>query len=295
MSKAIAKKQKKENEKKYALLEPVFKLKIVGNTRALCTHIGSLDKSEQLSDELIERPNGDIIFPKISRYEIVGKSCLCRIPGSYLLENVKLPVAYVGVMYISQLVTGSLLNYYIYFTMDDETKKSLLLPKQYVNKQMIGKYILQLVDNEGFKKYYLNKKKSDIENELLEKIADDFDIASEQDQGNMLEKISIAVDEKLATFSELFDPVEITGSVNRSKLLLKIEHKLKDSTHQELMNIAIQFTEDERRQRMGEGATFKPPKKVINLKDFKDDPSKLEEYINNMSSDSEPESDDSSN
>ena len=89
-------------------------------------------------------------------YQITMRACACNISGSYLISNTKLPVYYATLLYEKQFVSGQLFTLFVYFTLDTETKKVLLHPKNYVNKSMGGKFTLELVSDESFLTFLSN-------------------------------------------------------------------------------------------------------------------------------------------
>lgn len=296
MSKARAKAEREEQKRQYESYEPVFKLQAVGDTSVMCKYIGNIENKDKLTDEQItmDTPTGGLKLPDCGKYEIFGSAYACNVPGSYMLKNRKIPVFYVNLIYASQLVTGSLFRYFLYFTIDNDTAKSLILPKHYVNRRMTGKFSLELVENEGFTTYTVNKKRPQLEEEVMEQFVEEFDkCATENDNITLIQKIKSETEKKLDKYRKLFDPVEITGSFTRRKLILKMCDFFSKADFKEMIELCLEFTEDARRERMGSNLMKAPPKKVLNLKDFENDPSKIDEYVNNMCSDSSDESDES--
>jgi hypothetical protein len=280
MSKSKAKAEKKAYKEKMALHEPVFKLQIMGQDRVMCKYIDIIESRDKLYDEPIELPsqNGVLSFPDQGKYQIIGKACACNIPGGFLLKNKKIPVYYLSLFYASQLVTGSMFNYFLYFTIDEETSKKLILPKDYVNRTMSGKFSLELMDAEGFLSYFIKNKKPIIEKEVVEK----FESATD-------EEINTEIEKRLDVYRNMFKPITIEGLLTRKKIFGKMEEFFKSVLFDEMIKSCLEFTQHQRIEKMGGKTPMTLPKRVLKLKDCLDDPEKINEYVNNLPSDSDSE------
>ena len=275
--------------------EPVFKLKVMGEDRVLCKYIGTIESREKLCDESLELPypGGVIKFPNYENYEIIGRACSCNIPGGYLLKNKKIPVIYTSMIYASQFVTGCLFNFFLYFTIDQQTSSKLLLPKNYVNRSMSGKFTLELMDAEGFLAYFIKKKKPIIENNVIESFLDKIEqITNDEERDKINNEIHNQVVFQLDKYRLMFEPIPIEGTFSTKKIFTKIENFYRSDDFKELIDSCMEFTQKQRSEKMG-GNTLKIPKRVLNLKDCLDDPNKINEYVNNLPSDNESEPDDS--
>jgi hypothetical protein len=297
MAKARA---KEEFKKKMSETEPVFRFKVERLGVVKCKQIGYVENKDKLCDETIEleTPTGGVEIDGHGKYEIIGRACICNVPGSYLLKNKKYPLYYVNLLYATQLVSGYLFNYFVYFQVDEETSKKLLLPRNYIGRELRGIMTLELVADDGFVTFAIKKKRPQIEKEIMEKYMEEFDNMSNEDKCNLEVKINLEVEQKLDFYRNYFEPVTLTeesnGYYSRKKLLNKIVDIYKSENFQELIDLCLQFREHERRDKMGSDKPFKLPKKVINLKEFKDDPNKIDDYINNLSSDSSDSEEDNS-
>lgn len=296
MSKSKAKVEKKEMQKNIANLEPVFRFQVIGEDRVMCKYVNTIESRDKLFDDPIEleEPGGVFSFPDQGNYQIVGRACTCNIPGGFLLKNKKMPVYYLSLLYASQLVTGSMFNYFLYFTIDDETSEKLLLPKNYINKLMSGKFTLELMDAEGFLTFFIKNKRPEIEDQIIESYLEKFDLASSDEEKEAIStEIKLEVEARLDKFRELFEPITVTGTFTRIKILKRMQEFFAKPDFDELIKSCLQFTQKERFEKMGGGKQMTLPKRVLNLKDCLDDPEKIDEYVNNMpdsESDSESES-----
>src|SRR5690606_19995701 len=101
-----------------------------------------------------------------------GKYCACNIPGDFLIKNSRIPVYYLSIIYNRQFITGNLFNIFLYFTIDEETKKRLDKPNKYYKALMNGKFSLQFVPvDENF----LDKIKIFVERDVLTKYQTEID------------------------------------------------------------------------------------------------------------------------
>lgn len=291
MSKAKA---KQEFKRKMKQAEPVFRLKLETTSSCICKYIGSIEKREELCDESIEldTKTGYLQLPNIGKYEIVGKAYSCNLPGAYMLkEEKKYPLLYFNLLYVTQLVTGSLFSTYVYITLDEETSKSLLLPKHYVNKTMRGTFTVELTTDDGFLTFAVNKRKPIIEKEVMLKYAEKLNELTEEEQDNLETMINSEIEKELDKLRNWFEPIplftEKFSATSKKKILKKIEDMYSSKEFSEMIDLCLQFKDYERMQKMGSDRPFKLPKKVVNLKDFENNLDKIDEYIDNLTSESD--------
>lgn len=272
---------------------PVFRLKPRSDGNALCQYIGTIDKTEQLTDETIEfaftgsannSVNNDKIINKYTfsvmqhgSYEVSARSCVCNISGSYLIKNTKLPIYYVTLLYEKQFVSGQLFTLFVYFTIDDETQKKLVSPKHYVNRMMSGKYTMELVSDESFLSFMVDRKRKEF---------------AEQEPTLTNEHI----EEKLNEYRKFFEPEEILFPT-RSLLMNKFASLAENKLFKEMVIAGLDQREIDRKKKSAPDQSFKPPKNIIDLKNLKNDPDmekKIDDIVNNLSdlSDESDESDD---
>lgn len=284
-------KQKKEDIKSLASHEPVFRLKIMGEDRVLCKYIGTVESRDKLYDEPIELPHqgGVIKFPNEGNYEILGRACACNIPGGHLLKNKKIPIYYISMIYASQFVTGALFNYFLYFTIDQQTSAKLLLPKNYVNRSMSGKFTLELMDSEGFLSFFLKKKRSSIEDDIIESFLEKIELASDDEKIKINSEIQTEVEKKLDKYRQMFEPIQMEGTLNNKKIFTQMENFYRSDDFKELISSCLEFTQIQRLEKMGGNTLKKVPKRVLKLKECLDDPNKINEYVNNLPSDNDSE------
>ena len=74
------------------------------------------------------------------------------------------------------------------------------------------------------------------------------------------------------------------------KILENIEREFRLDIYKDLMNVSLQMRQDERIKEKCPDQKYEKPKRIIDLKLFKEHPEKLTEFIDNLS-DYENESD----
>lgn len=281
---------KNEKNKRCESLYPVFKLKILSKERAICKYIGNGDASKKLLDEPLEiiKDQHTIELGTYGRYTILLKGCNCNITGSYLLKNKKLPLFYVTMLYCSQLVAGYLYTIFVYFTMNEQTSQELKVPRDYVNKYMSGTYTMELLSDEGFLSYIIEKKRSDVENLVMEKYFDEFNEASDNKKMELMNNINLEVEKELDVYRNMFEPVVINEIPKKSALIEKIKSIYSSEKFTDLIKIGLLHREEERQEKYGKKEEdFKIPEKSLKLTDFRNNLGKIDEYIDNLQSDSD--------
>lgn len=294
MSKSRAKAEKKEYKQKMASYEPVFRLKVLGEDRVMCKYICNVESRDNLYDEPIDlsTQGGVFTFPDQGKYQIIGRACECNIPGGHLLKNKKIPVYYLSLIYASQLVTGSMFNYFLHFTIDEETSKQLVVPKNYLNRTMSGKFSLEIMDAEGFLTHFIKHKRPVIEDEVIETFVEKFELANTEEEKDALgSEIKIEVEKRLDKYRQIFEPVQLDGRFTRTKIFARMESVFKSEVFDELIKSCLEFTQLQRIEKMGGSKPMTLPKRVLNLKDCLNDPEKINEYVNNLPSDDDSDSD----
>lgn len=295
MSKAKAKQEFKQKMKES---EPVFRLKLLSNDSAKCKYIGTIENREKLCDEPMDINDGSdkLVFKDVGKYNISARALICNIPGTFMLSKKKYPLFYITFNYTNQLVGGCLFNLYLYITLTKECADSLILPRNYVNKIMKGKFTVELVADEGFLTFATNKMRPEYEQRVQLKYAEKFNELTEEEKENLDMTINRETDILLDNLREKFEPRPFTGSyISKGKVVKQMISVIGDEMFDDLIKLCLEFREYERQQRMGSDRPIKLPKRVINLQEFKDNPEKIDEYVNNLPSDSDSSSDSEDN
>jgi hypothetical protein len=270
---------------------PVFRLKPMSDERVTCKYIGYVENADKLTDQPIEfdevnKATGSktiIGLGKCGDYLVYGKASICNISGGYLIKNKKLPVYYMIVLYNKKFVSGGLFSIFLYFTIDDTTMDTLTEPNKYVNRVLTGKYTMELVTDEGFLGELIEKRTPLIEQELMEKYVDEF-TDNESDNDRLMEKIRNEVNEKLDQYRKLFEPIEIK-TTNLKSIIKKMRELIISDIYKDLIVEGLRCREEERKDKNCPDMDYKPPdtKKVINLKELKANPEKIDDIINRLS------------
>jgi len=271
-------------------LVPLFRLKPMGSDCAVCKYLGNVKMEEKIYDEPLEvneigNGNGEgkniIANGAFGSYEIVAKACMCNIVGNYLLKNTKLPIYYVTVLYDKKFVSGYLFTLFLYFTMSDETKKELNHPRKYLNKSMRGKFTLELVSDDDFLSKLVKDKTVDIEKEIMEKYIEKFDGATDEEKANIMVQIGEDVTKKLDEYRDMFNPVEITD-LRKKSIIQKMRDICGGDNMGKLIRYGLEMREQERIDQSCPDQDYKRPKRVINLKELRDNPDTIDQRIDDL-------------
>jgi hypothetical protein len=271
----------------------------MSDSRAECKCIGYIDNIEKMQDQTIEFDETDktsgskclIGLHKYGDYLTYAKACICNVSAGHLLKNRKLPVYYMVVLYSKQFVSGGLFTLFLYFTIDDDTMKVLTGPNKYVNRVLTGKYTLELVSDDGFLGQLIEKRKPIIENMLMEKYVEEFDLlTTDDDKEKLMDKIMVETNNKLDEYRQLFEVTEMNVSYLKA-VVKKMKSIVQSEIFKDLIIEGLNIREEERKQKNCPDLDFKPPKtkNIINLKELKEHPEKIDDIINRLS---EPDSDD---
>lgn len=298
MSKAKA---REEYKKKMRESEPVFRLRFINNNSAKCRYLGTIENREKLSDEPMKLEDDilDLVSREMGKYSISVRALSCNIPGTFMLKHKKYPLFYMTFNYTNQLVGGVLFNLYLYINLSKECADSLKLPKNYVDKIMTGNYTIELVPDEGFLTFAVNKIRPKYEMQVQTKYAEIFETLTDEEKDKLDQTINIETEQLLDKLRNKFEPIQLIDQTNpensyitKSKIIKHMVKVINDEMFDTLVQLCLEFREYERQQKMGFDRPIKLPKKVIKLEDFKDNPEAIEEYVNNLNSDSESDNSD---
>lgn len=281
--------KKEEMKKLMNQFVPLFKLKPIGSDSAICKYLGNVKIEEKIYDEPFEigagNENGEgkniVANGVFGSYEITAKACICNIVGNYLLKNTKFPIYYVTILYDKKFVSGYLFTLFVYFTMNDETKKELDHPKKYLNKSMKGKFTFELVGDDDFLSKLVKNKTADIEKEVMEKYIGKFDEATDEEKTNMMSQISEDVTKKLDEYRDMFNPIEIVD-LRKKTIIQKMKDICGSDNMAKLIKYGLEMREQERRDQSCPDQDYKPPKRVINLKELHDNPDTIDQRIDEL-------------
>jgi hypothetical protein len=284
----------KYTENNLANMMPIFHLKPMSSTRTKCILTMYVNNTEKISDEQLKIETSDEIKEKIgddtlllgivNNYVIIGKYCACNIPGSFLLNNNKIPIYYLSIIYNRQFVTGCLFNFFLYFTIDDDTKKRLNEPKKYYKALLYGKFSIQCVPIDSTKDEFIDKIKNYVEQEIMIKYQDDFGKSDDSDHQNAIMNLVINnINLEMAEIQNFFESQEYDEENDKFPSQKNIFNKLNDICNKPIFKRLVSYSliqrENERREEKCPDISYEIPKNIINLKEIKENPDKLNEMI----------------
>lgn len=274
-------------ENKYDTTCPLFKLKILGNTSVICKHIGYYDTNEKLEDGILEiEGNKQIVkFKTFGKYDLLLKGHICHIPGSYLLKNKKLPIYYITIMYCSQFVVGHLYSVFLYFNIDEETCLTLKTPKNYVNKRMTGNFTIELItdDIKNDDEYIFDKKKKEIENNVMNKYLEQFNKCEKnEEREELMNNINKEIDNVFLQCKKMFEPIVIQDeSMTRNKIIGKMKHILTNDEFNSMIRILLNKREEDRIKEYNMEMEHDIPTNTVNIMDLNDD-EKINKHVESL-------------
>jgi hypothetical protein len=270
-----------KNKQDYKNLVPVFHITPVveSEIQVKCNQIGLCGLEEgKINDDIleIETPQyminkvgkDTLLFDTINNYTIIGKYCKCNITGNYLISNHKIPVYYLTILYSKKFVGGCLFNIFLYFTLDDETKKKLDHPSKYVNTHMNGFYTLEFVpvdDN------FIEKIKPMVEEFTLKKYSNETDVD--------MDKIIDEINNEMEKFKNFLEPQKFDGYPSKKQVLKHMKTLCSNPLVSKLSTLGLYLREKERKEKKCPDVSYEIPQNIINLDEIKKDPNLLEKIL----------------
>jgi hypothetical protein len=267
---------------------PVFHLKPVSNSRTKCTLTMYAENTERLSDDQLEVEttqeikekigNNTLLLGTVNSNVIIGKYCACNIPGNFLISNTKLPIYYLSIIYNKKFVTGCLFNIFLYFTIDDETKQRLNEPKKYYKALMDGKFTIQCVPTD---EDYIDKVKFFIERDVMMKYQDEFSKdTSIEYQDKIMDLVVEDINKELESFRKFFEEKEYQNKFPSQKNVFQVLNDICSSPEmKKLVTYGLDIREKERFEEKCPDMSYEAPKNIINLREIKENPEKLDEIF----------------
>jgi hypothetical protein len=282
-------KKQKELKKQYENMTPVFQLKPLSNTKIKCNQLGLCGLEEgKICDDILEiettpemRANigaNTILFGVLNGYSILGKYCVCNITGNHLVRNNKLPVYYLSVMYHKRFVTGCLFNVYLYFTINDESKRMLDTPAKYIKAMIGGTYSIEV---EPVDENFIEKIEPMIKDSIFTKFMKDFNECENDDekQESIMKQISQELKTKTDAFNDFFKPITFNVFPSKKVVFEKMKELCDKPIIKELSIYGLCLREKERIEEKCPDQSFEMPTNVINLKEIKANPNKLDDIL----------------
>lgn len=272
---------------------PVFHINPETSTRVKTVLTAYVKNDERINDDQLDidmskelrEKIGDntLLISQINGYVLIGKYCACNIPGNYLVENTKLPVYYLSVIYNRTFITGCLFNIFLYFTMDGESKKLLNEPRKYYKALINGKFTIQFVpidDN------FLDKIRCYVEETILKKYQKEIEnTKDEQNKDELFEKVVCEVNNEMNVYKDFLEEKQMDDRKPTPKSVYKILLRYSESPiFKMLSTYGLMLREKERiKERYPDGMneSYNIPNKVINLNKIKENPENLNAMMNN--------------
>lgn len=280
--------QHKMTKEELENLIPVFKMKLLSSTSAMCKYIGCVKKEENIYDEPMELTNengkSEVVYKDLGTYGsyyITAKTFICSIIGSYLIKSVKLPTYFMSLFYDKKFVSGYLFVIYLYFTIDSCHTEELKNPSNYVNKNIKGKLTLELVSDEDFLTNFLKKRETELEREYMIEYIDQFERSNHNEKITIMNEIKQKVQNKLNMYSNLFEPIEIVF-IGKKSIIKKMYEIYENPLMNDLIKFGLEMRENERLKKSGHGETYKVPNKIIKLKELKEHPESIDQKIDEI-------------
>lgn len=273
---------------------PIFHLKPETNTRVKSILTMYITNTERLVDDQLEIDTeqnikeqigeNTLLLGQVNSYVIIGKYCACNIPGEYLIKNSQIPVYYLSVIFNRQFITGCLFNIFLYFNINDDTKKRLDKPSKYYKAFMDGKYTVQFVPTD---ENFLEKIRVYIEKDILLKYQKELDAFSElENKDKIMEKIICEIENEMKEYEKFLEPQDFENEdvgkkVPKEKITFKRLNSFCDSPiFKKLVSYGLIFREDERRRVKDiDENIYKIPQNIINFDEIKNNPQKLAELM----------------
>jgi hypothetical protein len=282
----VAKKSKKDlkadQREIFKSLVPIFKLKLgsMGN-RVLCKLQGYVQNGEKIQDDAVDSID-DKRTETFGMYDISYLTTQCNISGSYLVKNDKLPIMCKSVMYNRKFLSGNLFSCFLYFTIDSTTRDILTDPSKYNDRMMSGTFTVELLTiDDDFLENFLKHKKHILEDQLMESLIDAFENANDDEKENIMTNIQNTINVKLEVYKKYFEPISIE-TPKKTKIIATMDELFANPHMTELIDFGLKFRDKKRIEESCPDQTFEVPKKIINLKDLKDDPDNMDEKLDKL-------------
>lgn len=260
---------------------PVMKIKPVGLNHARCGFVDAITEDERTVDEVIELEDSKLIT--IGEYELNIMPKRCNVVATYILNHTKIPVYAVSVIYSKKFVAGQLLTLYIFFDMEEESRQKLIKSQVIKNQMVRGKYVIELISDDGLLASVLERRKKELVDELLLEYLQTHG-ENEEEMNLFMNTIDNKIEERLDQYRNLYTPIEFTedDSISQKRLIDRLIKMFRTNIYTEYMKACLDIQDEKRREKYGVN-NLKPPKRVIDLKELKANPEKIDEIVENMS------------
>lgn len=263
----------------YSKTLPVFRIKPINKSNTgIVKFVGYVNENEKLGDEEVELGKTltkdpeiwgkeSIEICNIDGYQVMGRLYRSNLIGNYVVSGSRYPVIYLSVLYYKNIVSGSLLQYYISLDISPETKKEITKPVQYVNKVIDGTYVEHIDCDKEFIDEWRNMTLTKVENDIIKKHSKKGDESNEEELDVIFEEIENEMKE--------YDNIMSEKKLPRYENFETMKNKLIDLTSNErfleLIKVALRCRVIQRRNEQGitEEAVYEVPKEYKKMSDIK--------------------------
>lgn len=279
--------------REYEDVQPVFRLKPIGNNKCKMMHINYVKNGFMIENELIDITryinkihniknyvyknieNNIFELFTLDNYNITIRLCRNNLLGSNLLLSDTYPVYTLSYCYeYSNFIKGVIIECAIYFKVDEEYKKKYLTqPKSYVNAEIEGEFIFKLHHEPELENYIDNIKLNLVD--MFELQTQSFTISNNNDLfiENKINEINDNID-------NIFSGYVLNNNISNNKygILELLEHGINDYIH-EIVCEGIKYRKNIRNKTMGlSDKQLTISKKSLNLNDIKSGKINLDNY-----------------
>jgi len=273
------------SKKQEMQLEAVFRLKPnkTDNELGECEikHVGYISPTDKLGDEPIEiMGKNSLLLNEINNYNITINAFRNNIVANFLITNSDLPVCSLQFMYSKNIVVGYLFNVFIYFKLDPVKNYFLKTPKDYVGAKVYGKYYIMIDCDKELLDVFTNLLNTELQKYSLEDVA--FEMGDgEFTENKMMEMIEKDMKEKREFYEMLIKGKEVYFKKNIKTMVDEYLFPIFNSKHiKGLIKFALEMRAKKRIKEYGAfEAEYKIPEKVLNIRDIKNNPDYVNNYI----------------
>jgi hypothetical protein len=231
-------------------------------------------------------------------YQVSTKMFVCNIQNQYITSLTdKYPIYYMTYLFDRKFVSGKIVNFCLYFNLDDESKETMKDLKTCVGKTLSGYITLEFTDDDGLIQKYLKfiktKKEEEMMKEMMVAKLETRDTLGETEMINIIEEMQHKLFDYLRPYDDFFKPIKFDQFVTRSNI---VEKYCKVQVNDDIMKDFIKYVLEIRERERAKQYNFKYnlPKRVFDLAKIKENPDMVDEMLNNRDLDrsSDSESDD---
>ncbi len=233
-------------------------------------------------------------------YQVTAKMFVCNIQNKYITSlTEKYPIYYMTYLYDKKFVSGKIVNYCLYFNLDEQSKQVMMDLKTCIGKTLTGYITLEFVDDEDTIKKYLGFVKTNKEEQLLKELMiaklDTQDIGTkvlgENEMIEIVEEMQVIMHKFMEPYNNFFKPIKLDNFMTRSHV---VENYCKSQVKSDMIKNYIKFVlEDREKERMKQyNFKYDLPKRIFDLAKIRENPELVDSMLNDRDLDRSSDSDD---